>query len=162
MQAFFEDGRTTTFLRERPSSHLSWEERIPSLPSPMMALRSPVATIPLSGPRSSMVLSHMNVWSISLTLFHTGRTRALTIHPIFPGLMVSKKESKNILPISLRIEKASSCLFHYTGYDSPFLERIFSEAYPSSYQTHCKLSLCLDCASGSTALSTFRSSLCLL
>ena len=86
----------------------------------MMAQRSPVATIPLSEPPSSMVLSHMSIWSISLTLFHTGSTRTLTIHPIFPGLMELEKESRNILPISLRTEKASSCLFHYTGYDSPF------------------------------------------
>ena len=40
------------------------------------------------------------------TLFHIGRIRILTIHPTFPGLMASKKESRNILPISLRIENS--------------------------------------------------------
>ena len=40
------------------------------------------------------------------TLFHIGRIRILTIHPTFPGLMVSKIESKNILPISLRTKKS--------------------------------------------------------
>jgi hypothetical protein len=64
------------------------------------------------------------------------------------------------LPISLRTEKSEFMPISLYRLWLAFLERIFSEA--SSYQTHCKLSLYLDCASDSTALSTFRSSLCLL
>ena len=122
MQTFFEDGhlKLDNNFSKRGHQAVCHEKRMPSLPSPMMAKRWPVATIPLSEPLSSMVLSHMSICSISLTLFPIRRTRALTIHPIFPGLMELEKESRNILPISLRTEKASSCLFHYTGYDSPF------------------------------------------